>query len=165
MIDLVGPGEHRAFRVNEFDRRMLVHDAFGIVGQSIRIRAVIVIVLHGLILHDHHAAVANVFEQAIVIGGQLRPSGIGTHAQQDDVIFLQIAAGDILPVQKLHVHPEIFERLRHRVAGAHHVSYPQSLGNFHVHAGGAIGGRNVQVIRTQSGITRGDKPFAVLAAA
>ena len=161
LIDLVGPGEQRTLWVNEFDRRVFVHDALGIIGQGIRIGPEIVIVLHGLILHDHHAAIADVFEQPVVVRGELRPGRIGAHPQQHHVVLLQIAAGDVLRVQELHVHAEIFERLRHRIARAHHVSHAQSLRNFHVHAGSAVGRRNVKIIGTQPWIACGDEAFAI----
>ena len=69
------------------------------------------VVLHGLILHDDHAAIVHVFEQPVLVRDELRPRGIGAHAQQNDVVFLQIAAGDILRAQELHVDAEVFERL------------------------------------------------------
>ena len=109
LVDLVGPGEHRAFRVNEHDGRAFVHHALGIIGQSIRIGPEIVIVLHGLILHDHHAPIAHVFEQPLVVGSEFRPGRICAHPQQNDIVFLQIAARDVLRVQELHVDSEIFE--------------------------------------------------------
>ena len=53
----------------------------------------------------------------------------------------------------MDVDAEIHERFRHVVACAHDISDIQPRSDFHVNTGCAIGGRSIEIVRTQTGIT------------
>src|SRR5579863_11937 len=64
----------------------------------------------------------------------------------------------------MDVDTEVFERLGQIIAGAHDVADVQSRSNLHIHAGGAIGGCAVKIVRTQAGIADGVIALFVLVA-
>ena len=99
------------------------------------------------------------------MGLQFRPGVVGTDAEHDHVVFLQVALHQVLRAHELGLHTQFVERFRHRIAGAHHVADAQAGGHLHVHAGGAVGGRRIEIIGTQVGVADCGESFLVLPSA
>ncbi len=60
----------------------------------------------------------------MVIRRQLWTRSIGAHTENDRIVFLQLALRQVLWTEKLHLDADVFKRLWHVVARAHHVAYP-----------------------------------------
>jgi hypothetical protein len=77
------------------------------------------------VLHDHRAALEHVVEQPAVVGTQVLAPLVGAHAGDDGVEARQVAPGQVLAAQQLHLRAQLLDRGRHLVADAHDIADQQ----------------------------------------
>ena len=159
--DPIGPGEDRTIGFEQRHLRTFIHHLLRIGAQAERIRSVVLIEILQVVLHDQHAAVLHVLQQATVGGLQFRTYRVGARAQDDRVVSPRDRpASHRSPPACGRLWLEIVERLRNIVAGAGQIGDAQPGRGLHVHAHRAIHGRAIERIWPQAGdIPPGGNPL------
>jgi hypothetical protein len=76
----------------KFDRRILLAHLFGLHSHRVWIRAVVVVVLLGVVLNDEDTTTLHVFEQVRVAGIDVVARPLSADSKQDGVVAGQIGA-------------------------------------------------------------------------
>ena len=120
------------------------------------------IVLGALVLDDDGAAVADVLEETVVRGLELRACGVGADAEDDGVEAGEIAGGDILRGEEGDVDAEVLEGLRHFIAGSGDVGDLEAWGDLNIGPGGLETGFAIGGIGADAGVSGGDEALSEL---
>jgi hypothetical protein len=84
--DFVRPVKNRVLPVKDLDLRSLVRNLLRVGGHGVGVWPIIMVELRRIVLHNHHATILYVIQDAAVVNSQIFTGSIGANAQEDNIV-------------------------------------------------------------------------------